>query len=107
MPFERGQNPNKPLAGSTIRVDPIRDRAAIKRIKKLLRDQPRDLCLFTLGINTAFRANELLSIRVGQVRSLGVGDVLAVKQSKTDKYRQVTLNKTVVEAVERWLASTD
>ncbi|HEY9877965.1 MAG TPA: site-specific integrase [Leptolyngbyaceae cyanobacterium] len=107
MPFKQGQNPNRPPAGSTIRVEPIRDRAAIKRIKKLLRDQPRDLCLFTLGINTAFRANELLSIKVGQVRSLGVGDVLVVKQSKTDKYRQVTLNKTVVEAVERWLDTTD
>ncbi|HEY9877284.1 MAG TPA: tyrosine-type recombinase/integrase [Leptolyngbyaceae cyanobacterium] len=107
MPFQPGQNPNRPPAGSTIRVEPIRDRAATKRIKKLLRDQPRDLCLFTLGINTAFRANELLSIKVGQVRSLGVGDVLAVKQSKTDKYRQVTLNKTVVAAVEGWLTNTD
>lgn len=107
MPFQPGQNPNRPRAGSTIRVEPIRDRAAIKRIKKLLRDQPRDLCLFTLGINTAFRANELLSIRVGQVRSLEVGDVLALKQSKTDKYRQVTLNKTVVAVIQGWLASTD
>ncbi|HEY9881591.1 MAG TPA: tyrosine-type recombinase/integrase [Leptolyngbyaceae cyanobacterium] len=107
MPFRTGQNPNRPPAGSRIRVEPIRDRAAIKRIKKLLRDQPRDLCLFTLGINTAFRANELLSIRVGQVRSLEVGGVLSVKQTKTSKYRQVTLNKTVVESIRVWLASND
>ena len=28
----------------------------IKRIKKLLEDKPRDLCLFTLGIKTAYKA---------------------------------------------------
>jgi len=58
-----------------------------------------DLCLFTLGINTAFRANELLSIRVGQVRHLQVGDGLDLKQSKTSTYRMVTLNRTAVEAI--------
>lgn len=104
MPFKSGENPHRPAVGSTIRVQPIRDRAAIKRIKKLLRDQPRDLCLFTTGINTAFRANELLSLKVGQVKGLKVGDVLAVKQSKTAKYRQVTLNSRVVEVVQGWLS---
>jgi hypothetical protein len=44
-------------------------------------------------MNTVFRANELLSLQVGQVRSLQVGDVLSVKQSKTDKFRQVTVNR--------------
>ena len=56
---------------------------------------PRDLCLFVLGMNTAFRANELLSLKVGQERSLLPGDVLSVKQSKTGKFRQVTVNKAL------------
>ena len=64
MLFLKGQNPNHPTAGSTIKVEPIRDKKAISRIKKILGDQPRDLCLFTLGINTAYRANELLSLKV-------------------------------------------
>ncbi len=85
MPFQKGQNPNHSVAGSTIKVEPIRDKRAIARIKKVLGDHPRDLCLFTLGINTAYRANELLSIKVRQVRSLNVGDVLELKQSKTHK----------------------
>ena len=71
MPLKKEENPNHPLKGSTIHVEPIRDKTAIKRIKKLLRDHPRDLCLFTLGINTAFRANELLSLQVNQVEHLG------------------------------------
>ena len=76
MPFPKGQNPNHPAAGSTIKVEPIRDKRAIARIKKILVDRPRDLCLFTLGINTAYRANELLSLKVGQVKNLQAGDVL-------------------------------
>jgi integrase len=104
MACKKGENPNHPLKGSTIHVEPIRDKTAIKRIKKLLRDHPRDLCLFTLGINTAFRANELLALQVNQVEHLGQGDVLALKQAKTRKYRQVTLNMTVVEAIQSCLA---
>lgn len=106
MPFQKGQNPNHPAAGSTIKVEPIRDKKAIARIKKVLADHPRDLCLFTLGINTAYRANELLSIRVRQVRSLNVGDVLELKQSKTHKYRPVTLNRMATSAIQTWLETS-
>ncbi len=103
MPFPKGQNPNHPPAGSTIKVEPIRDKKAIARIKKILADRPRDLCLFTLGINTAYRANELLSIKVGQVKNLRAGDVLDLKQRKTHKYRPVTLNQTAIVAIQNWL----
>ncbi|MBW4528167.1 MAG: tyrosine-type recombinase/integrase [Phormidium tanganyikae FI6-MK23] len=106
MPFQKGQNPNHPAAGSTIKVEPIRDKKAISRIKKVLADHPRDLCLFTLGINTAYRANELLSLKVRQVRSLNVGDVLELKQSKTHKYRPVTLNGTAISAIQHWLENS-
>lgn len=104
MSFQPGTNPHHPSPGSSIKVEPIRDKKAIARIKKILRDKPRDLCLFTLGINTAYRANELLSIRVGQLRTLRAGDVLDLKQRKVGKYRPVTLNGVVVTAVQDWLA---
>jgi integrase len=107
MPFAKGENPHHPPVGSTIRVEPIRDKKAIKRIKKLLADNPRDQCLFTLGINTAYRANELLRIQVGQVRSLEVGGDLRVKQTKTRKFRSVTVNQTVVDAIQSYLGSCD
>lgn len=106
MPFQPGENPNHPIAGSTIKVEPIRDKRAIARIKKVLADRPRDLCLFTLGINTAYRANELLSIKVRQVRSLNVGDVLELKQSKTHKYRPVTLNGVAITAIQTSLENS-
>ena len=92
MTFKKGENPNHPPLGSTIKVEPIRDKKAIKRIKKLLEDSPRDLCLFTLGLNTAYRANELLTIQVGQVRYLQPGDQLNLKQRKTKKFRPIKLS---------------
>ena len=82
------QAKNHPQKGSTIKVEPIRDLKAIKRIKQILADKPRDYCLFTFGINTAYRANELLSIKVKDVSHLNVGDVLELKQSKMNKYRE-------------------
>lgn len=93
----------QPKPGSSIKVDPIRDPTSIARIKTNLEDKPRDLCLFTLGINTAYRGGELLSITVGQVRNLGAGDTLELKQSKNKKYRATTLNPIVVAAIENWL----
>jgi len=85
-------------------VGPIRDLKAVKRIKKLREDSPRDLCLFTLGINTAYRANELLSLRVGDVDYLQAGDRLEIRQSKTKKIRPVMVNNAAVTALDRWLA---
>jgi len=96
---------NHPKKGSCIKVEPIRDLKAIKRIKKILTDNPRDFCLFTLGVNTAYRANEMLSIRMRDVAHLNVGDVLEIKQSKVNKYRGVTLNRNVIEAITALLAS--
>ncbi len=93
------QSENHPKKGSCIKVDPIRDLKSIKRIKHYLSEKPRDFCLFTLGINTAYRTNELLSVRVCDVAHLQVGDGLELKQSKVNKYRKVTVNKNVVNAV--------
>jgi len=96
-------NKNRPKKGSSIKVEPIRDLKAIKRIKKLYADNPRDLCLFTFGINTAYRAGEILSLTVEQVDYLQVGDRLEIKQPKTGKHRSVTVNQTVVDAIDNWL----
>ncbi len=101
--MKKGQNLNHPVKGACIKVEPIRDIKAIKRIKKLLSDQPRNLCLFTLGVNSAYRANELLSLTVDQVDYLQAGDRLELKQRKTKKYRPVTVNQTTVTAIDKWL----
>jgi len=102
----RGRNLNHPQTGDAIKVDPIRDLTAVRLIKRRLLQsgKHRNYCIFVMGINMAWRANELLSITVGQVRSLEVGDLLELKQSKNGKYRAVPVNKTVVAAIQTWLA---
>ena len=97
---EHSQNRNHPPLGSTIKVEPIRSVQGINKIKELLACKPRDYCLFVLGINTAFRASELLSIRNGQVRYLQPGDRLEVKQPKTKKYRSVTINPAAHRSIQ-------
>jgi integrase len=97
------RNPNHPKKGSKIKVEPIRTVTAIKRIKRLLADDPRNHCLFTLGINTAFRAGDLLSIRVSDVMHLKPGGELELKETKTGKHRRVTLNRPCIQSVKKWL----
>ena len=99
------RNPNHPKKGSTIKVEPISELKDIKLIKKLLRDKPRDYCLFTVGINTNLRASDLIRITAGDVRDKKPGDDLTIKEKKTGKERRITLNDIVIEAVKKLLTS--
>lgn len=86
-------------------TDPIALEQDIGRIKAKLADSPRDFALFTLGTNTAFRGGDILSLNVGDVRNLKPGDTLKVKEQKTGKWRMVTVNASVVAAIDKLLAS--
>ncbi|MCU7819848.1 MAG: tyrosine-type recombinase/integrase [gamma proteobacterium symbiont of Lucinoma myriamae] len=86
-----------------MKVEPIRNLAVIQRIKRNLSDNLRDICLFTLGINTAFRANDLLSIKIGDVRYLQLGDSIEIKEKKTRKHRIVTLNASCINSLQKYL----
>ncbi|WP_319405805.1 tyrosine-type recombinase/integrase [uncultured Desulfosarcina sp.] len=101
------KNPNHPKIGDSIKVDPIKDIKDIKSIKRLLSDKPRDLCLFTLGINTNLRASDLLRITVRMVKDLKAGDELTLKEKKTGKHRRITLNKAATEAIQGLLKSRE
>jgi integrase len=100
-------NGNHPRKGSMIRVEPIKSVKDIKAIKTLLAKRPRDLALFTLGINTNLRAVDLLKIRVGQVRNLKPLESIELREQKTSKMRRVTLNKACVDAIHKLIAPRD
>ena len=99
------QAQNHPKKNSSIKVEPITDVKAINRIKKQLADNPRNLCLFVMGINTNLRASDLQQIKAGDVRHKVEGDTLELKEQKTGKARLITLNESVVKAVQALLAS--
>ena len=58
-----------------------------------------------MGINTNLRASDVLKITVGQVKNVKVGDHFKVREQKTNKERNITMNKTVYDAVQDLLAS--
>lgn len=99
------KNPNHPKKGSKIKVEPIKEMRDIRSIRKLLADKPRDLCIFTLGTNTALRASDLLSLKVKQVRYLRPDDDIEVREKKTRKDRRITFNKVCVDAIRNLLAT--
>ena len=94
-PRQTAQLKNHPEAGSIITVQPIVDKAAIARIRLNLSNNIRNYALFVVGINCAFRASDLLTLKVGDVRS----DVIRRREKKTGKVREFYLNGAVRAAV--------
>jgi integrase len=70
----------------------------------LLSDKPRDLTLFTLGINTNLRASDLVALTCDMVADLKAGDSLVLKECKTGKVRRITINKAVKTTIRALLA---
>ena len=98
-----GSNPNHPKKGSNITVDPIRSEKNIKKVKRLLKDNTRDLLLFTLGINNGLRISGLLKLKVGDVRDIKPGQTLKVKETKTGKTNILMINKSVHKVLKKYL----
>lgn len=102
MGFSVGHTPNH--KGEMVTEEPIRSLEAIKHIKGMLyTENRRDYALFVVGINTAFRCGDLVSITVGDVRGKKAGDDVVVREEKTGKLRRVTLNDNSAEAIDRLL----
>lgn len=91
MAFRHGHVPAH--KGTRTATTPIREYSKVQEVKSLLRSNRRNLALFTLGCNTAFRASDLLSLRRADLTELADGryEVLKVEQ-KTGKVRRITLN---------------
>ena len=96
------QNFNHPSVGASIAAEPITDINAIATIKQRLAAHPRDLALFTLGINTNLRISDLLRLTIGQVYCLKPGDQITVKQQKRGKYGIRVINAEAVRALHNW-----
>lgn len=93
--------------GENGKVDPIRKLKDINAIKTLLKSKPRDLALFTVGINTNLRASDLCRIKAGMVRNLSPGEDFILTEKKTGKERRITLNSACVDAIQLLLETND
>ena len=68
-----------------MKVQPITDLKDIKRIKRLLSSNPRNMLLFIMGINAGLRVQDILALRVSDVENAVVGDRITVLEKKTKK----------------------
>ena len=100
-------NKNHPKKGSRITVDPIRNIKDIKRVKRKLKSNPRDLLLFTLGINNGLRISDLLNLKVGDVRNLSPGGLLHIRERKTGKQNVLMVNKETRKVLDLYLNEAD
>ncbi|MFZ2634268.1 MAG: tyrosine-type recombinase/integrase [Desulfosalsimonadaceae bacterium] len=96
-------NPNAPQKGSEIKVDPIKNLEDINLIKRMLKDNLRDLAIFTIGINTNLRASDLVRLETQQVKYLSAGENFEIKEKKTKKQKRITLNQTCINAIQNLL----
>jgi integrase len=101
--MKTGRNANHPKKGDRIAVDPIRDIRAVKAISALTKDNPRDHLLFVMGVNNGLRAGDLLRLKVKDVRDMKVGDMLTIRESKTQKDNILVVNKAVHRALREYL----
>jgi integrase len=91
--------------GSKIKVDSVRNHKDIKSISKLLQGKPRDLLLWTMGINNGLRASDIVGIKIVQVQDLKPGDVLNIVESKTGKDNILVINNSVYKVLKGFLES--
>ena len=100
-------NPNHPKPGSSTLVQPIRQLEDIQSIKKLLASKPRDLLLFTLGINNGIRTGDLLTRKISDVHFAKPGQTIQIRESKTGKTNTLSVNREVYKALRGHLEASD
>jgi integrase len=89
-------------------VRPIKDLKKIELMKLILEKQSvRDLLLFVMGINTALRVSDLLTLTVGDVRDSNgrFRSFISMKESKTGKLKQFPLNAAVLKVLNEYVRS--
>ena len=84
-----------------MKVQPITDLKDIKRIKRLLSSNPRNMLLFIMGINAGLRVQDILALRVSDVENAVVGDRITVIEKKTKKENVLIINQEIYDAVQR------
>lgn len=90
-------------------VEPIRDRKKIAQIKNQLRGEHRyrDLLLFVMGINTALRISDLLTLRVEHFLDdkQKIRRRFWIKEHKRGKRQEVVINSSIQGMLDEYHAA--
>lgn len=86
------------------KVQPIRDQKQIDAIKRILKSQPRDYLLFTLGINSGLRISDLLKLEIRQIWTGSQPvDQIEVREKKTGKTKLFKLGENPKKAIKEYM----
>jgi len=87
-------------------VDPIRDPEDIEKMKEYLKEKsPRDYLMFVLGINSALRISDLLSLQIKHVMELGgeLKEKIHIREQKTNKEKKYRMSDSAKDAIRYYI----
>jgi len=85
------------------RADPIRSSKEVRSIIPLLKDNPRDRLLFVMGVNSWVPIENLLELKVKDVRHLKKGDIYDFATSDSTKPIYLEINKPIYDELRAYL----
>lgn len=91
-------------------VEPIKSIKDIQKIKQYLqgKENKRDYMIFVVGINVGLRAGDLLKLRINDIYCNGkIINSVKIREEKTEKNREFTLNKAAQDAILLYMNSLD
>lgn len=89
-------------------AEPIRSLEDVQKIKKFLKDRPRDLFYFTLACNSGLRSADLVPLKVKHLSGLKPNEEIQIIESKTRRAANggrnvLKMNRTVYKALQSYL----
>ena len=93
-------------------AEPIRDKKSLLEFKEYYREvkpMPRNYLLITLGLNTALRISDILSLTWEDLYDEGIGTYrkhIHIIEQKTGKTTRIYMNQSIQEALDWYAQST-
>lgn len=81
------------------RIEPINDLSSIVKIKNILKCNPRDLTLFTVGINSNIDLSDLLKIKIKSVEDIEPGNFFEITEENSGTVRRIKINMACINLI--------
>ncbi len=86
-------------------VHPIKEREKIEQIKtELLKKNYRNYMLFLIGINTGLKINDILNLKVKNVRN---NSHIVIKENQSGKAKNFPINSELKQEIDRYIKNMD
>ena len=85
--------------GRVTTTEPLKSLDDVQKVRTVLRDDRRGFALFSLGVNSALRASDILKLKRTDLK----GNELFIREKKTKKLRRIVLNEPTVQALKAYL----